>query len=137
MVKVEFHCHTCYSKDCLVTINDLIAASKRKQAAMISACFPHVRTSIGMSTALSRMGNCTLRISGVAFILLSINAEMFVYTDGVTGIVFIYLTESFATQRNKYWLTDSTFLSLIQVRGGEARSESRYAEGFYPYKIVQ
>jgi len=48
-----------------------------------------------------------------------------------------YLNESFATQRDKYWFSDETFLSLMQVRGIEARSTSKYAEGFYAYKIVQ
>ena len=48
-----------------------------------------------------------------------------------------YLDESFATQKDKYWFTDDTFLSLMRVRGVEARSASQYAEGFYAYKIVQ
>jgi len=48
-----------------------------------------------------------------------------------------YLNESFATQRDKYWFKEDTFLSLMRVRGVEARSANQYAEGFYAYKIVQ
>jgi LmbE family N-acetylglucosaminyl deacetylase len=48
-----------------------------------------------------------------------------------------FLNDSFATQRDKYWFTDDTFLSLMRIRGVEARSETKYAEAFYGYKIVQ
>jgi LmbE family N-acetylglucosaminyl deacetylase len=48
-----------------------------------------------------------------------------------------FLNESFATQRDKYWFADDTFLSLMRIRGVEARSTSSYAEGFYAHKIVQ
>ena len=48
-----------------------------------------------------------------------------------------YLNKSFATQQGKYWFTDQTFLSLMRLRGVEARSVGKYAEGFYAYKIVQ
>lgn len=48
-----------------------------------------------------------------------------------------YLNESFISQRDKYWFTEDTFLSLMKLRGVEARSEGKYAEGFYAYKIVQ
>jgi len=47
-----------------------------------------------------------------------------------------YLNESFSTQREKYWFTDDTFLSLMRVRGIEARAASQFAEGFYAYKMV-
>jgi predicted metal-dependent phosphoesterase TrpH len=30
MVKAEFHCHTCYSKDSLVTIQDLLDICQQK-----------------------------------------------------------------------------------------------------------
>lgn len=48
-----------------------------------------------------------------------------------------YLNESFATQRDKHWFTEDTFLSLMRIRGIEARSPSQYAEGFYTHKIIQ
>jgi len=48
-----------------------------------------------------------------------------------------YLDKSFATQQSKYWFTDQTFLSLMRLRGVEARSVGKYAEGFYAYKIVR
>jgi LmbE family N-acetylglucosaminyl deacetylase len=48
-----------------------------------------------------------------------------------------YLQESFESQRDKYWFTDDTFLSLMRIRGVEAKSAGQYAEGFYAYKLVQ
>ena len=48
-----------------------------------------------------------------------------------------YLRESFTTQREKDWFTDDVFISLMRLRGVEARSSSKYAEGFYAHKIVQ
>jgi LmbE family N-acetylglucosaminyl deacetylase len=47
-----------------------------------------------------------------------------------------YLNACFGTQRSKYWFTDDTFTSLMRLRGVEARSESKYAEAFYAYKIA-
>lgn len=46
------------------------------------------------------------------------------------------LCESFATQREKYWFTADTFLSLMRVRGVEARSPGQYAEAFYANKVI-
>lgn len=46
------------------------------------------------------------------------------------------LCKSFATQRDKYWFTEDTFLSLMRIRGVEARSPSEYAEAFYANKVV-
>jgi len=48
-----------------------------------------------------------------------------------------YLHDSFVTQRDKYWFTEDTFLSLMRLRGVEAKSEGFYAEGFYAFKLVQ
>lgn len=46
------------------------------------------------------------------------------------------LCESFATQREKYWFTADTFLSLMRLRGVEARSPGKYAEAFYANKVI-
>ncbi|OQY36097.1 MAG: PIG-L domain-containing protein [Anaerolineaceae bacterium 4572_5.1] len=48
-----------------------------------------------------------------------------------------YLRKAFASQREKYWFTDDVFISLMRLRGVEARSSSKYAEGFYAHKIVE
>ncbi len=45
------------------------------------------------------------------------------------------LNEHFATQRNKHWFTDETFLGLMRVRGLEC-AHPGYAEGFYTRKMV-
>lgn len=46
------------------------------------------------------------------------------------------LSESFDTQKEKYWFTEDTFMSLMRVRGVEARSPSKYAEAFYAHKLI-
>lgn len=46
------------------------------------------------------------------------------------------LMESFASQRDKYWFSAETFRSLAQIRGLEANSNERFAEGFYCRKLV-
>ncbi len=45
------------------------------------------------------------------------------------------LLEEFASQRDRYWFTDETFLSMLRIRGVEARSATGYAEGFYARKV--
>lgn len=47
-----------------------------------------------------------------------------------------YLLEAFPTQRNRYWFHEDTFRSLMQLRGIESRSPSKFSEGFYAYKVV-
>src|SRR6185312_15993118 len=47
-----------------------------------------------------------------------------------------YLMDSFQTQRSKNWFDESTFLSLMRLRGMECNSPSHYAEAFYCRKIV-
>src|SRR6185436_14016251 len=42
-----------------------------------------------------------------------------------------YLMRYFATQRNKQWFSEDLFLGLLRLRGIEANSEARFAEGFY------
>ena len=46
------------------------------------------------------------------------------------------LLASFTSQEGKHWFTQDLFLSLMRLRGMEARSPSRYAEAFYARKLV-
>jgi LmbE family N-acetylglucosaminyl deacetylase len=46
-----------------------------------------------------------------------------------------YLLKSFRSQEGKHWFTEDAFLSLLRIRGIEARSPSRYAEAFYCRKL--
>jgi LmbE family N-acetylglucosaminyl deacetylase len=48
-----------------------------------------------------------------------------------------YLQKSFPSQKERPWFTDDFFISLMRLRGVEAVSSSKYAEGFFAYKIVQ
>jgi LmbE family N-acetylglucosaminyl deacetylase len=47
-----------------------------------------------------------------------------------------YLRRFFATQSNKHWFADETFLGLMRLRGMECAAASRYAEAFYGRKVV-
>jgi LmbE family N-acetylglucosaminyl deacetylase len=46
------------------------------------------------------------------------------------------LMDGFATQRSKDWFTPDAFLSLLRIRGVEARAPQKYAEAFYCRKAV-
>jgi len=46
------------------------------------------------------------------------------------------LLEYFETQLDRHWFTEDLFLGLMRLRGMEAASPARYAEGFYGRKIV-
>jgi LmbE family N-acetylglucosaminyl deacetylase len=46
------------------------------------------------------------------------------------------LLESFPTQKNKPWFTDSVFQGLLSIRGMECRSPSGLAEGFHARKLT-
>jgi len=46
------------------------------------------------------------------------------------------LFDAFQSQHGKPWFDESTFLSLMRLRGMESNSPSRYAEGFYGRKLV-
>lgn len=46
-----------------------------------------------------------------------------------------YIMETFNTQRHKPWFTESTFLSLLRLRGVESKSPGGYAEAFYCRKL--
>ncbi len=47
-----------------------------------------------------------------------------------------YIMDSFQSQQSKRWFEESTFLSLMRLRGMECNSPSGYAEAFYARKIV-
>jgi len=46
------------------------------------------------------------------------------------------LHDAYLSQKNKQWFTEDTFWSLLRIRGMEANSATRFAEGFYCRKIV-
>jgi LmbE family N-acetylglucosaminyl deacetylase len=46
------------------------------------------------------------------------------------------LMACFATQRNKQWFTEDTFQGLMRIRGIEANSPGKFAEGFYSRKSL-
>jgi LmbE family N-acetylglucosaminyl deacetylase len=47
-----------------------------------------------------------------------------------------YIMETFQSQTSKRWFEESTFLSLMRLRGMECNSPSGYAEAFYCHKLV-
>jgi LmbE family N-acetylglucosaminyl deacetylase len=47
-----------------------------------------------------------------------------------------YLMDAFQTQRNKSWFEESTFQSLMRLRGMECNAPSGYAEAFYCRKLM-
>jgi LmbE family N-acetylglucosaminyl deacetylase len=47
-----------------------------------------------------------------------------------------YLMDSFQSQHAKSWFEESTFLSLMRLRGMECNAPSGYAEAFYCRKLV-
>ncbi len=46
------------------------------------------------------------------------------------------LLDAFQSQRSKHWFEESTFLSLMRLRGMECNAPSGYAEAFYCRKLV-
>jgi LmbE family N-acetylglucosaminyl deacetylase len=47
-----------------------------------------------------------------------------------------YIMEAFQSQHAKSWFQESTFLSLLRLRGMECNAPSGYAEAFYCRKLV-
>jgi LmbE family N-acetylglucosaminyl deacetylase len=47
-----------------------------------------------------------------------------------------FISEAFVSQHSKDWFDQSTFLSLMRLRGMECRAPSGYAEAFYSRKLV-
>lgn len=47
-----------------------------------------------------------------------------------------HIVNGYRSQSNKQWFDRETFLSLMRIRGIEAASSTRYAEGFYMSKVV-
>jgi LmbE family N-acetylglucosaminyl deacetylase len=46
------------------------------------------------------------------------------------------IVETFKSQHTKHWFEESTFLSLMRLRGMECNARSGYAEAFYCRKLV-
>jgi LmbE family N-acetylglucosaminyl deacetylase len=46
------------------------------------------------------------------------------------------LMRHFGSQRNKQWFSEDLFMGLLRLRGIEAASPTRFAEGFYCRKIL-
>jgi LmbE family N-acetylglucosaminyl deacetylase len=47
-----------------------------------------------------------------------------------------YLMSCFKSQRSKRWFTEDTFQGLMRIRGLEANSPGRFAEGYYARKAI-
>jgi hypothetical protein len=47
-----------------------------------------------------------------------------------------FILETFQSQRPRKWFEESTFLSLMRLRGMECNAPSGYAEAFYCRKAV-
>jgi LmbE family N-acetylglucosaminyl deacetylase len=47
-----------------------------------------------------------------------------------------YLMDAFSSQRDKKWFEESTFYSLMRLRGMECNAPSGYAEAYYCHKLV-
>jgi LmbE family N-acetylglucosaminyl deacetylase len=63
--------------------------------------------------------------------------NFFVYLDEAVGKRKVAsILENFESQRSKDWFTEDLFFSLLRLRGMEARSPGRYAEGFYCRKMA-
>ena len=63
--------------------------------------------------------------------------NVFVRLDEAVGRAKVEnILESFKSQGSKHWFTQDLFLSLMRLRGMEARSPSRFAEAFYSRKLV-
>lgn len=65
------------------------------------------------------------------------NPNLFIHLDeAICQRKIKYLLDHFKTQENKHWFTEEAFLSILRLRGIEARSPIGYAEAFYARKIV-
>lgn len=47
-----------------------------------------------------------------------------------------HIVDAFASQRDKQWFDEETFLGLMRLRGVEAPATTRYAEAFYARKLT-
>jgi len=66
---------------------------------------------------------------GQPTVFVPLPAEL--YQKKVQGIL-----DTFQSQRKKRWFNESTFLSLMRLRGMECNAPSGYAEAFYCNKVV-
>jgi LmbE family N-acetylglucosaminyl deacetylase len=56
--------------------------------------------------------------------------------DGIVSKKMQFLQKAFASQREKHWFDEDVFKGLMRLRGVEARSPGKFAEGFHAYKIA-
>ena len=56
--------------------------------------------------------------------------------DSVQQRKVAHLMEHFATQSNKHWFTEETFLAMLRLRGIESNAPDKYAEAFYCHKAL-
>lgn len=56
--------------------------------------------------------------------------------DGTSKQKVRHIIETFQSQHPKHWFEESTFLSLMRLRGMECAAPSGYAEAFYSRKLV-
>jgi hypothetical protein len=47
-----------------------------------------------------------------------------------------YIMDTFQSQQERSWFSDSTFLALMRLRGMECNAPSSYAEAFHCSKLV-
>ena len=47
-----------------------------------------------------------------------------------------HIVEAFQSQHTKRWFEESTFFSLMRLRGMECNAPSGYAEAFYARKLL-
>ena len=57
-------------------------------------------------------------------------------SDSICRIKVQWLMKYFGTQRNKQWFSEDLFFGLLRLRGIEANSPTRWAEGFHCRKMV-
>ena len=63
--------------------------------------------------------------------------NLFINLDEVIcGRKIELIIHHFKSQFNRHWFTKETFMSVLRLRGVEARSPSGFAEGYYGRKIV-
>lgn len=57
-------------------------------------------------------------------------------SESITSKKVRWLMRFFGTQRNRHWFSEDLFRGLMRLRGIEAPSAARYAEGFHCRKLV-
>lgn len=57
-------------------------------------------------------------------------------TENISQKKVRYLMDAFSSQRSKRWFEESTFTSIMRLRGMECNAPGGYAEAFYSRKLV-